>query len=108
MVVRSEVEDEIKVREVEMIPELREELGCYHWVFIYLNFIKDDGVYNMEEQVGVEIDPDEDDIKDVFLDDERDRHWAWFLRKTMEGWMGKMPFYMLRSRMSTIQRRRCW
>ena len=29
-----------------MIPEVREELGCYHWVFIYLHFIKEDGVYN--------------------------------------------------------------
>ena len=29
VVVRSEVEEEIEVREVEMIPEVREELGCY-------------------------------------------------------------------------------
>ena len=28
VVVRSEVEEEIELREVEMIPELREELGC--------------------------------------------------------------------------------
>ena len=28
VVVRSEVEEEIKVGEVEMIPEVREELGC--------------------------------------------------------------------------------
>ena len=32
VVVRSEVEEDIEVREVEMIPEVREELGCYHWV----------------------------------------------------------------------------
>ena len=30
VVVRSEVEEEIEVREVEMIPEVHEELGCYH------------------------------------------------------------------------------
>ena len=40
VVVRSEVEEDIEVREVEMIPEIREELGCYHWVHIYLHFIK--------------------------------------------------------------------
>ena len=40
MVVRSEVEEEIEVREVEMIPEVREEFGCYRWVYIYLHFIK--------------------------------------------------------------------
>ena len=40
VVVRSEVEEEIEVREVEMIPEVREELGCYRWVYIYLHFIK--------------------------------------------------------------------
>ena len=28
VVIRSEVEEEIYVREVEMIPEVREELGC--------------------------------------------------------------------------------
>ena len=40
VVVRSEVEEEIEVREVEMIHEVREELGCYHWAYIYLYFIK--------------------------------------------------------------------
>ena len=32
VVVRSEAEKDIEVREVEMIPEVSEELGCYHWV----------------------------------------------------------------------------
>ena len=40
VVVRSEVEEEIGVREVDMIPEVRDELGCYHWVYIYQHFIK--------------------------------------------------------------------
>ena len=40
VVVRSEVEEEIDLREVEMIPEVREELGCYHWIYISLHFIK--------------------------------------------------------------------
>ena len=32
VLVRSEVEEEIEVGEVEIIPEVGEELGCYHWV----------------------------------------------------------------------------
>ena len=40
MVIMSEVEEDIEVREVEIIPEVREELGCYHWVNIFLHFIK--------------------------------------------------------------------
>ena len=42
--VRSEVEEEIEVREVEIITEVGEELGCYHWVYISLHFINEDGV----------------------------------------------------------------
>ena len=37
---KSELEEEIEVRELEVVPEVGEELGCYHWVYIYLNFIK--------------------------------------------------------------------
>ena len=43
-----------------MIPEVCEELDCYHWFYITLNFIKEDVLYKREEQVGVETDPDED------------------------------------------------
>ena len=75
VIVGSEVEEVTKVREVEMIPEVREGLGCYHWVSISLHFIKEDGVDNREEQVCVKTYPDEDDIKYMFLDDERERHW---------------------------------
>ena len=49
MVVWSEVEEKIEAREVYMIPEVSEELGCYYWVYIYLNFIKEDGVDKREE-----------------------------------------------------------
>ena len=34
VVVSSKVEEGINVREVKMIPEVRGELGCYHWVYI--------------------------------------------------------------------------
>ena len=71
VVVRSELEEEIEVREVEMIPEVGEELGCYHWVYIYLHFIKEDGLDKREEQVCIDPDHDKEDIKDVVLDDER-------------------------------------
>ena len=54
MLIRSEVEEDIEVREVEMIPQVHEELGFYHWVYIYLNFIKEDGVDKMEDQVVLE------------------------------------------------------
>ena len=75
VVVRSEVEEEIKVREVEIITEVREYLGCYHWVYIYIHFIKEDGEDNREEQVGVDPDPDEEEIEDMVLNDERECHW---------------------------------
>ena len=39
VVVSSEVEEEIEVREVDMIPEVREDLGCYHWVYISIQLI---------------------------------------------------------------------
>ena len=48
VVVRSEVEEEIEVRTVEMIPEVREELGWCHWVYNSLHFINEDGVYKRE------------------------------------------------------------
>ena len=40
VVIRSELEEEIEVREVEIIPEVHEDLGCYHLVYISLRFIK--------------------------------------------------------------------
>ena len=40
VVVRSEVEEEIELREVDMIHEVVEYLGCYHWVYISLYFIR--------------------------------------------------------------------
>ena len=75
VVVRSEVEEDIEVREVDIIPEVREELGCYRWVYIYLHFVKEYGVDKRQDQVCVEKGPDEEYIGDVVLDDERQRHW---------------------------------
>ena len=75
VVVGSQVEEELEVREVEMIFEVHKELGFYHWVYISLNFIKEYEVYNREQQVGVYPDTDEEEIKDVVLDDDIERHW---------------------------------
>ena len=41
-----------------MIPKVGAELGCYHCVYIYKHFIKEDEVEKMQQQVGVEPDPD--------------------------------------------------
>ena len=37
--------------------------------------IKYNGLYMREGWVGVNLDPDEEEIKDVVLDDYRERHW---------------------------------
>ena len=44
VVVRSDLKEEIDVREVDIIPEVRKELCCYHWFYISLHFIKGDWV----------------------------------------------------------------
>ena len=85
VVVRIEIEEDIKVREVEMIPKVHEQLGCYHWVYISLHFIKDDGVYNIKEQVGVNRDPDEKQIKNVVLNDDREHHRSIFFEDNNRG-----------------------
>ena len=40
VVIRCEVEEDIEVREVDMIPEVYEDVGYYHWVYISLKFIQ--------------------------------------------------------------------
>ena len=104
--VTSEVEDEIKVREVEIIHEVVEKLGCYHSVSVYNFLIKEDGVGKMGEQLCVDLDRDEEEIEDVVLDDERDRHWRMFLRGKMERLVGRRHFYMQENGMSIILRMR--
>ena len=54
-----------------MIHEVHEELGYYHWVYISLHFIKEDGVYKSKEKLCMEPDPDEEEIEDVVLNAER-------------------------------------
>ena len=42
MVVRSELEEDIEIREVEMITKVREDLDFHRWFYIFLHFIKED------------------------------------------------------------------
>ena len=75
VVIRCEVEEDIEVREVDMIPEVYEDVGYYHWVYIFPHFIKKDGVDKREDKLGVNPDTNEEDIKDMVLDDDREHHW---------------------------------
>ena len=62
------------------------EKGYYHGVYVILNFSTEEGVDRKEEQADIGQDPDEEDMEDVKLDDEREYHWRMFLRTVMEGW----------------------
>ena len=73
VVISSEVEEDIKVREVDMIPEVGEELRKVEMI-PEVGEELEDGSDNREEEVGVELDPDEEDIKDVVLNDDRESH----------------------------------
>ena len=72
-----------------MIPEVVVELGWYHWVYISLHFIKEDGIYNRGGQVFIGPDTDKEEIKDVVLDDERDHHWRMVFEDNNVGVYGK-------------------
>ena len=68
-----------------MIPKVGAELGCYHCVYISIHFIKQDEVEKMQQQVGVDPDPDGGQIEDVVLDDEIKRHWRMVFEDTNRG-----------------------
>ena len=50
--------------------------------------MKENGLDKREKQVGVEPDLNEEEIKDVVLDDDGERHWNMVSRTTVEEWMG--------------------
>ena len=62
------------------------EKGYYHGVFVLLNFNKEDGVDRKEDQVDVDLDPDEEKMQDVRLDDKKERHWRMVLEGNAKGW----------------------
>ena len=70
-----EVEQEIQMREVQMIPDMVEQLGCYHSVSVSQQFIKEGIVEKRYDKLGVDTDPDKEEIKNLGLGDDRQRHW---------------------------------
>ena len=78
------------------IPEIPDEKFpsekvYYNGVYVILHFNKEDGVDRKYKQVEVEVDPDpdEEDMGDVKLDDERERHWRIFFEYNDGGVDGK-------------------
>ena len=49
------------------------------------NLNKEDGVNRKEDQGGMDPDPDEEDMEDVRLDDEREHHWRMVLEDNCGG-----------------------
>ena len=64
-----------------MIYEVGEELGYYHWVYIYPHFIREVKLDQREDQLGAEQDLDKDYVKYVVLYDDRERHWNMFFEE---------------------------
>ena len=52
------------------------EKGYYRCVYVMLRFKNEAGIGSKEEQADVEGDPYEEDMDDVNLDDEMERHWV--------------------------------
>ena len=76
MVEKIPVEEEPEVSTIPEIPEDQVELekGYYCYVYVMLQFKNDVGVDSKVEQADMEDDPDEEEMDDVNLDDERERH----------------------------------
>ena len=71
------MEEEPEVSTITEIPEnqIEKEEGYYHCVYVTLQFKKEVGVDSKEQQADVEDGPDEEDMDDISLDDEREHHW---------------------------------
>ena len=62
------------------IPEIPEDIveshkGYYVCVYVILHFKTEDKIDNKEEQMELEIDPDEEEKDDINIDDKRESHW---------------------------------
>ena len=75
-----------------MVPEVVEDLGCYHLVSVIQHFIKEDGLNKREEHLCFDMNPYEEEIKDVVLNDERERHCCMVFNKNNEEVDGKKAF----------------
>jgi len=71
------VEEAPLVSTIPVIPEDKNEghKGYYVSVYVILQFKTEDEFDNKEEQMELEIDPDEEEKDDIKIDDERERHW---------------------------------
>ena len=72
---------------IPVIPDetVTSEKRCYHGVHVVLNFHKEDGVDRKEDQADVYPHPDEEEMEDMILDNERDCHWRMVFEDTDGG-----------------------
>ena len=87
--------------EVSTIPEIPEDnakkqKGYYQCVYVMIQFKKEVGVEINEEQADVYDDPDEEEVDDVNIDNNRERHWRMVFEDKEGGVDDKRHFYMLR------------
>ena len=73
LVEKSPVEEEPEVPMISEIPEeqVTSEKGYYHGVYVIMHFNNPYGVGSKKEQSDLEKDPDEEQMEDVKIDDER-------------------------------------
>ena len=81
---------EEKEPEVSKIAEILEEQvklekGYDRCVYVMLRFKNEVGVDSKEDQAHVEDDPDEEEMGDVNLDDERECHWRMVFKENDGG-----------------------
>ena len=90
-------EEEPEVSTIPEIPEdnVKKQKGYYRCVYVLLQFKTEDKIDSKEEQTELENDPDEEDMDDVNIDDERERHWINVLRTMKEVWTKRRHCYML-------------
>ena len=81
---------------INEIPEdiVESHKGYYVSVYVILQFKTEDEIDNKGEQTKLENDPDEEEMDDVNIEDERERHWRNFSSTMKEVWM-RRQCYML-------------
>ena len=70
-------EKEPEISEIAEIPEekVKLEKGYYQCVYVMLRFKTEGGVDSKETQADVEDDPDDEDMDNVNLNNDREHHW---------------------------------
>ena len=75
---------------MSMIPEIPEDIveshkGYYVCVYVILHLKTEDKIDNKEDQMELEIDPDEEEKDDINIEDEREHHWRNFFEDNEGG-----------------------